>query len=422
MNMNQRLVLTAKTILTMHRARPLENGFVLVGGNRVLQVGERRDLKFLPSARLIDLGDMTLLPGLVNAHTHLDFTSFLDRAPYSGRFREWLAGMARRGARMTPADFRKSIAAGVRQSLAYGTTTVCDISTSYQSYAILKRAPLRAVVFFEMADAGRPLAAPVWKRALERVKRATCFPPHPAAVTWGLAPHSPFTVSPELFHLIGRYLGQHRKVPTAIHLGESREERDYFARGSGPVARRVGELNPGWPRPRARTPVGHLTRLGWMPKLDLAVHCNVVSPKDMDLLARYRVAVAHCPGSHRFFRHPRFKYEELRKRGVVVCLGTDSLASNRSLSLFREMRLFRDAHPGVSALETLGLATTRAAQALGMGRFLGQVRPGFLADLIAVPASTHASLSAEKVAEEVIAHKDEVPFRMLHGQVQLRIF
>jgi aminodeoxyfutalosine deaminase len=405
----------------MHRSRPLENGFVLIAGNRILQVGDRRDLKFLPNVRLIDLGDMTLLPGLVNAHTHLDFTSCRGRVPFRGNFRDWLTAMHRRTVKMSPADFRTSIREGIRESLAFGTTTLCDVSTSYESYGVLKRSDLRAFVLFETWDIGVPLAVSAWRTALERIKRVTALPPHPATLVWGLSPHSPHIVSGEMFRLIGRYLDQHRRMPTSVHVGESREEWNYFKRGTGPMARRTKLLSPHWPRPRATTPVGALSKLGWLPKLDLAVHCNVVSARDLDLLARHRVAVVHCPGSRRFFGHPRFKYGEFRKKGIRVCLGTDSLASNRSLSMFREMRLFREEHPEARPSETLGMATVRSAQALGLGRELGQVRPGFLADLIGVPAAASATRDMEKAAEGVIAHRGEVPFCMVNGQIQLRI-
>jgi len=420
--MHTRLVLTAKAILTQHRSKPVIDGFVLVGGNRILQVGERRDLQFLPSVRLLDLGDTVLLPGLINAHCHLDFTSLKGRVPHRGNFREWLTAMAGRTRRTTAAEFKKSIQAGVRESLAYGTTTLCDISTSYESYGILKRQTLlRAKVFFECLDFGKQSAFAAWKRALERIRHHTALPPHPSTLQWGLALHSPFTVSPEFFYLTGRLLDRHRRIPTTLHLGESREEWEYFAHRRGPVENRMKQLGITWPKPDARTPIKFVARRGWLPKLDLAVHCNTVDAKDMELLARHRVAVVHCPGSHDYFDHPKFRYEEMRRKRIRVCLGTDSLASNRSLSMFREMRLFRKNHPSVSASETLSLATNRAAQALGMGKDIGQVRPGYLADIIGVPAPARGFKDTEALSDWVLRHKGEVSFSMVNGETRLRL-
>jgi cytosine/adenosine deaminase-related metal-dependent hydrolase len=173
--------------------------------------------------------------------------------------------------------------------------------------------------------------------------------------------------------------------------------------------------------PDATTSVQFLSKRGWLPKLDLAVHCNTVEKKDLDLLARHRIAVVHCPGSHAFFQHPSFQYREFKRRGITVCLGTDSLASNSSLSMFREMRLFRRENSSVSASETLALATQRAAQAIGMGKELGQVRPGFFADLIGIPAQTQLPRDSELCSEWVLRHRGDVTFSMVNGEMQMRL-
>jgi len=419
--MTPRLALFARAILTRHRAQPLENAFVLVQGHRILQVGQRKDLQFLPSVRVLDLGDTILLPGLINAHCHLDFTSLQGKVPLRDGFRDWLTRIALKTRGTTPADFKRSIAEGIRQSLDHGTTTLYDISTSYESYELLKKSGLRSAVFFEALDFGQPLPLAVWKRLLERVKRATAFPPHPTTLRWGFSPHTPYTVSRELFHLVGRQLAHHRKMPTAIHVGESRSEWELFQKGRGALAKRRSELNPDWAKPHAKTPVQFLSKLGWLPKLDLAVHCNTVDGKDLELLAKHRIGVVHCPGSHAFFGHPKFRYAEFKKRGIPVALGTDSLASNRSLSMFREMRLFAQANPTVRPSEVLSLATDRAAEALGEGKSLGQVRPGYLADLIGVPAPSHLPRDPEELAEWVIHHQGPVSFSMVNGERLLRV-
>jgi cytosine/adenosine deaminase-related metal-dependent hydrolase len=114
----------------------------------------------------------------------------------------------------------------------------------------------------------------------------------------------------------------------------------------------------------------------------------MVDEKDMRLLAKNRTTVVHCPGSHDYFSHPPFKYRSMRRHGVSVCLGTDSLASNQSLSLFREMRLFKKNQPQVPAEEILAMVTVKPAQALGSGHQLGRIKPGYLADLIGIPLSS----------------------------------
>jgi cytosine/adenosine deaminase-related metal-dependent hydrolase len=146
-----------------------------------------------------------------------------------------------------------------------------------------------------------------------------------------------------------------------------------------------------------------------------------VDAKDLDLLARHRTAVVHCPGSHAFFGHPPFRYREFKKRAIRVCLGTDSLASNGSLSMFREMRLFGRSFPKVAASEILSLTTARAAQAIGLGRDLGQVRPGFLADLIGIPVTSRMSRDTEECSNWALNHQGEVSFSMVNGEAKMRL-
>ncbi len=355
--MSQRLVLFAKTILTMDRPQPIEDGFILIQGSRIIQVGKREDLYFTPSLRMLDLGDTILMPGLINAHCHLDFTSFKGKVKYQGGFREWLRQMAMMGREMTPADFKRSIKTGIDESLTYGTTTLCDVATSWESYALLLRSALRSFVFFELIDMAQPSTKAYWKNFQDKLKRQIHQDPPTETCDWGLSPHTPFTVSKELLQSARHYLNDHRSRLTTIHVAESGEETRFFKKGSGPIADRLKVLNPDWAIPHGTTPVQYLNHNGWMPKLDLGVHLNEVTDADIKTLAKNRIAVAHCPGSHAYFGHKKFKYEKMKQAGVTVCLGTDSLASNQSLSMFREMRLFRKNYPKVSGHEALSLAT-----------------------------------------------------------------
>jgi len=417
--MSQRLVLFAKYILTMDRPEPIEDGFVLIQGSRILQVGKRKDLYFLPSVRMLDLGDTILLPGLINAHCHLDFTGFKGRVRYEGGFREWLRKMAVKTRSTTSADFKKAVQKGIKESLAYGTTTLCDVATSWESYPLLRRSGLRSFVFLELIDMAQPSAKAYWKSFLEKLRSVTHEGPT-ATFHWGLSPHTPFTVSKELLQIVRHYLNDHRDLLTTIHVAESREEAAYFRTGKGPMADRIQVLNPDWTLPRGTTPVRYLNDNGWLPKLDLGVHLNVVDEKDLRLLSKNRTAVVHCPGSHAYFGHPPFSYKRMRKHRIPVCLGTDSLASNQSLSLFREMRLFQKAHREVPALEVLSMATVKAAQALGMGHLLGRIKPGYLADLIGIPLGRKGP-KTQAISAQVLAHRGTVCFSMVHGEPQLRL-
>ncbi len=418
--MTQRLVLFAKTIITMDRPRPIEDGFVLVQGHRILQVGKRKDFYFRPATRMLDLGETILVPGFINAHCHLDYTNFKGRVRYQGGFRQWLRKMGQKTRETTPAEFKRSIQKGIRESLAFGTTTLCDISTSWESYLLLRQSALRSFVFLELIDLGFPSAGEYWKKFEARLKALVHQAPPTAVFKWGLSPHTPFTLSKELLQLAGRALNGHEGVLTTIHLAESREESNYFKNGSGPMAERIKVLNPHWTLPRKTTPVQYLNDNGWLPKLDLGVHLNLVDDRDLKLLAKNRIAVVHCPGSHAYFSHPPFRYQKFRQRHIPVCLGTDSLASNQSLSLFREMRLFREKHPRTPVPEILSMVTEQPAKALGMGDQLGKIKPGYFADLIGIPSAKGQGARQDSFGQ-VINHKGTVSFSMIHGELNLRL-
>ena len=281
--------------------------------------------------------------------------------------------------RQTPsAEFKKSAREGIQQSLAYGTTTLCDIATSGESVQPLLQSGLRAFLFWEVLDLGQPSPRAYWKGMLEKFKSHHAEGHAPSLFHYGLSPHSPFTVSKETLGLAGKYLSSHRGMPATLHLAESREEWDFFKRGKGPIADRIMTLNPDWNLPRGTTPTQYLNQCGWLPKLNLAVHVNQADEKDLSLLAKNRITVVHCPGSHAFFRHASISLPADGRHRIPVCLGTDSLASNSSLSLFREMRLFQKNHPHVASCEILAMVTTKPARALGLGSQLGRMKPGYL--------------------------------------------
>ncbi len=418
---SSRLVLFARYILTFERPRPIEHGFVLIEGSRILQVGERRHYHGPREIRMLDLGNIVLLPGLINAHCHLDYSGLKGRVSPRGGFAPWVLAMGAWSRSLTTADYMRAILEGARESLAWGTTTVCDVSTSYESLGLLATTGLRARVYFELLDLVHRSPADYWKQVQERINLV--FRTHPPAerIRWGLAPHSPYSVSRELLDRLARHMDKHVSVPVTMHLAESRDEARAFRAGKGPLMERLRGLRPSFDLPHPTTPVQYLNQVGWLPKLDLAVHCNTVTDKDARLLAKNRVAVVHCPGSHAFFKHPPFPYARLRRAGVTVCLGTDSLASNRSLSMFREMQVFHRAHPNVPAREILEMATVKAAQAIGDGKRLGAVSPGFLADLIGVEGTAKAPRSFEVLYEHVLRNRKPVSFTMIQGEPQLRL-
>lgn len=166
-----------------------------------------------------------------------------------------------------------------------------------------------------------------------------------------------------------------------------------------------------------RTPLMHIAACTPLGRRWLLVHMNELSDEDFELLeslpADNLPSIAHCPGSHAYFRHSAFPLWRLRDLGINICLGTDSLASTSSLSMFDEMRTVARQHPDLPALEILKMATMNGAMALGMNRRLGAIAPGFFADLIALPCPAQI----DDIHRAIVKHRKPVSWRMLGGKI-----
>jgi cytosine/adenosine deaminase-related metal-dependent hydrolase len=146
----------------------------------------------------------------------------------------------------------------------------------------------------------------------------------------------------------------------------------------------------------------------------IVAHLNELTESDFGLLKNVpKFHLMHCPRSHAYFGHAPFALGRLRELGFNICLGTDSLASNSSLSLFAEMRELLRKESWLSPREVLEMVTVNAAAALGQGDVLGQIRPGVYADLIALPATN----STANAYESIVRFDGAVPWMMANGEI-----
>jgi len=198
------------------------------------------------------------------------------------------------------------------------------------------------------------------------------------------------------------------------HLAESREEMEMFRHASGPLYEFFKSIGRPMNDCGSKTPLENFLRASGGRALPqwIVAHLNELTESDFELLERSnsKFHVVHCPRSHNYFGHSPFAFDRLRSFGCNICLGTDSLASNESLSLFPEMRAFQKEFPSVSAEEIFQMVTVNPARALRYENALGQIRPGFGADLIAVPCSTSTD-----IFEQIFAFDGPVPWAMVNG-------
>lgn len=403
-------LLRARHVLPIS-SEPIEDGAVLVEGNRIAALGPYATVSAGHIGETLDLGEQVLMPGLVNAHCHLDYTMMRRSISPQRSFTEWIRRINALKRSLSDQDYRDAIVRGLEELRSYGTTTVANIESFPEVLKHLPRPAIRVWWFLEMIDVRHRSAS---EETMEGV--LSFFDDHP---DWpggfGLSPHAPYTASGSLYELTSRAASA-SGMPVTTHVAESREEWDMFRNARGELydfmlklGRWMYDCEPG------RTPLGHVFAHAQPGPTWLLAHMNELNEADFDFLSSIpqesKPGIVHCPGSHRYFRHAPFPYQRLKECGVNICLGTDSLASTLTLSMFDEMRIFARREPSVPPAEILQLATQNGARALGLNA--GRLEIGALADLIALPVAG----SEKTLHEAVLDHRSTVSWMMLDGKV-----
>lgn len=402
------MIIRARVVAPMAGA-PIDDGAVVVEGNKIAGVGRFADVKRDHSGEVLDLGEQILLPGLVNAHCHLDYTILRGKIGRQRSFADWIVAINAAKAALSETDFVDSITAGLAEARKYGTTTLLNLEAFPELLPRLPRPPLRVWWCAEMIDIRRPVNARELFESLHDFLRSHR--------DWlggvGLAPHAPYTASSRLYRDASE-IALKEGIPLTTHLAESSEEMQMFRDASGPTFDFLKSIG------RPMEDCGHETPLSFVMRNQpigedwIVAHLNELSEGDFETLARApKFQIVHCPRSHSFFGHAPFAFERLRALGFNICLGTDSLASNSSLSLFAEMRELLRKEPALSPREVLAMVTVKAARALGLGNVLGQIRPRFHADLIALSELD----STANVEENIVSFDGAVAWMMVNGEV-----
>jgi cytosine/adenosine deaminase-related metal-dependent hydrolase len=368
----------ADTVLTMV-SPPLRHGAVRVEGDRIVAIGPAHEFTPQPGEAVTDLGACTLLPGLINSHCHLDYTHFRGTISAGHSFTEWIKNINALRRSFGPSDFIKSIAEGFRLLEESGVTTVANIESLPELLPLLPVPPLRTWWFLELIDVRQRISGD------ETLLGAlSFFEKHPEWLGgFGLSPHAPYTASIDLYRL-ARACGDTHGMLATTHIAESVEEHEMFNHARGPLYDFLAEMGRDNSDCGQGSPLSHLVEHGVIGSNWIIAHLNYLQDYDYELIAQTGVSVVHCPKCHAYFGHAPFPLRELRERGVNICLGTDSLASNNALDMRSEMREAQQAHD-LGDREVLEMSTVRGAQALAQVGKLGELSPGSVADLVAFP-------------------------------------
>src|SRR5437762_2423959 len=329
---SRKMIVRARVVVTMDGPQ-IDDGAVRVMNGRIAEAGKISEVA-PANDEILDLGECVLLPGLINAHCHLDYTCLRGKIPRQKSFTNWIRVINAEKAKLTAEDYVRSINAGFAEAQRFGTTTIANL-TAFPELIAKTNPPIRTWWFAELIDVREPERAnEIVDAATDSLKRTE---------NWGLAPHAPFTASENLFRGC-QEIGLRENILLTTHLAESHEEMEMFRDASGPLYQFMEKIG------REMTDCGHDTPLqsflrrlgdaslaGW-----IVAHLNELSESDFDLLReiQHKFSIAHCPRSHAYFSHIAFQFERLQRLGFNVCLGTDSLVSNDDLSLFTDMRAF----------------------------------------------------------------------------------
>jgi aminodeoxyfutalosine deaminase len=378
-------------MIRVHRAawvlpisRPfIRDGWVAVDDGRVVDVGSAtempRELASVMGGALEQPPDSTaILPGLVNAHAHVELSWMRGQVPKGTSMPAWASAlMALR--RRAATDPLPAIRDAIGEAWSSGTSLIGDVANTCATYAPLSQSNLSAVIFREVI--GFRVDDPASMIA-EVQGQLDALPASPMVRT-ALAPHAPYSVSSPLLTALGIHAPER---PLSIHLGESTAELELLQTGGGPwraVLDSVGAWNPRW-RPPACGPVEYLDRLGLLSARLLIVHGVHLTDDELSRLARASATIVTCPRSNAWTGAGVAPITRFYASGVRVAIGTDSLASVDSLSVFDEMAVVRRLAPGAPASRILRSATMDGAAALGFGDDLGSIEPGKRAALLSV--------------------------------------
>lgn len=386
-------------------AAPLPGGAVAVRDGVVIATGTVDDLRRdHVGAQLVDYPGCAIMPGFVNAHTHLELSHFSawrmrTHIEYNPRsFVDWIIQLIKIKRGLKAEDYEASLREGMRMCLEAGTTAVGEIVSTPSLISLFRGSLLSGRLFMELLGHD-----PAKFRSLLDHVVGTGLPDVPERFAAGLSPHAPYTIGDENLPLI-RETALSRNLPLAIHVSESAAEADFIFDSSGPLA---DKLYPfvNWERyltpPRRCSSTQLLDRAGLLTSSTLAVHCVHITLADAGILRERGVSVALCPRSNACLDVGRAPVALLKKLGIPLALGTDSLASNDSLSLWDEMRFALDAFPqDLSPLDVFQMVSSGAAAALGLSSTCGSLEPLKRADFQVVGG---VGVVAEKVLENAIS-------------------
>jgi len=362
---------------------PIRDAWLRTDRGRIVAFGHTRPGDFTAPDE-IDLGEVAVLPGLVNAHTHLELSWMRGRIPETDHFDGWIRRVIELKNQSTRHgdNLAAAIDDAIREARTFGTVLIGDITNTLATSRPLQEHGMAAVVFHELLGFRSEDAASLMQEATARLESE----PASDLVRHALAPHAPYSVSPVLFGLIRAALQHAPFARSSVHLGESAAEIEFLKHGAGPWREgleQMGKWDPSWVCPRS-SPVEYLDRMGFLDDRVLVVHGVHLTAAELKRLAGIGVTLVTCPRGNMRTGAGEAPIEDFFASGMRVAVGTDSLASVPDLNIFSELEEMRRIAPALPARMLLESATINGARALGFEAEFGTIDSGKRDALIAV--------------------------------------
>jgi len=398
---------------------------ILENSSIAVEKGVIKDICYGPGrvkrGKVHDFGNSIISPGLINSHTHLEgpplygYSKNPIKPPQ--QFTEWAPKVIARRKTLKPNDYLRTIKHGYRICARNGITTLVDHTHLHLTLPAHCQAKLRRILVEETVAMDKTKAKETMARIKNALKKAgKCTN---GLLHLGLAPHAPFSVSPELYRMMSN-LARQKKMLFSTHLSELKEEVEFLKSGKGkmvPYLKKIGRQTDNWHPPRT-SPVGYMKKLGILKPPAFFVHCNYLTGNDIKLLIASGSSVVYCPNSHHYFGHRNHPFRELLKAGVNVSLGTDGLGSNKDLSILKEMNFIRRNHRDFSPSEIFRMGTINGARTIGLADKIGALKTGYAADIAVFPIRNKRQFKhPDNALTYLIEQTPNSIFTMVNGSV-----
>jgi cytosine/adenosine deaminase-related metal-dependent hydrolase len=372
-------LVSAAHVATM--AGPLiRDGAIVCDGGMIVDVGGEQEMRAAHAdAQAVEYGDAIILPGLVNAHTHLELTE-IGQLPRPRSFVDWVIQLRSRLGKIADFDqfVRESTQAGIAQCRKFGVTTVGDITLNPAiTRPLLRTAGMSGVSFGEVLGmAGR-------RGQLEgRLAAATDRGEEGGGLEVGIEPHAPYSLDLPGYQRCAEEAAA-RAMPLATHVAETPDEAEFLAGATGEFARlweTIGDWSPADVPRFDGGPIRAMESVGLLARPSLLAHVNYASGEELGILAKGNTSVVYCPRTHAYFSHPPHRFAEMLDLGINVALGTDSAASSGDLNLLEDLRLVHRLRPEIPVETLFEMVTWRGAKALGLEGIAGRLKQGMRAN------------------------------------------